>query len=82
MKKIANKDSRISGGIEGKTGLSAAQRRFVADLSRKLGLSKHSVKLSSSRFEQTSFTKRNPWMVRDENRAKERRRKQARKLNW
>lgn len=79
---VANKSSRMGGGLEGKTKLSTDQRRFISNMSRRLGLSKHSVKLNSSRFNQISFTKRNPWTVRDENRAKERRRKQARKNNW
>jgi len=65
-----------------KSDLTEQERQYVNNLSKRLGLSKHSVKLRDGlRFEQLSFTKRNPWTVRAERRIKNKRARQARKLN-
>lgn len=65
-----------------KSDLTDQQIQYVNFLTKKLGLSKHSVRLGEGmRFMQMSFTKRNPWQVREGRRAKNKRAKQARKLN-
>lgn len=50
--------------------------------SKMQGGSKHSrFVVSGQRFRQVSYTKRNPWTVRAENRTKNRRARAARKIN-
>ena len=68
--------------ISKKSDLTDQEKAYVNALGKSLGLSKHAVRLGVGyRFQQMSFTKRNPWQVRAERRAQNKRAKQARKLN-
>lgn len=59
-----------------------SERNRVSDRPVLTKISKHGISLPGPRFTHFSFTKKNPWIKRLDNRARNKRAKAARRHNW